>query len=164
MESMIKLPDDMFRQELLPYLTVHDIAKLDSACMNIRYRPQLLFKISGVILTGEKKKIMKPLLFKWLGMRRIYFTKMIIAVSDIDSNHSISMNDYVDQFRHTQHVEMRGPIRDDMSIFIISHCSCLLSIDIGDCYSYLHPKISDLTLHSIAEHCTGLQSLSLSYC
>ena len=32
MESMMNLPDDMFRQELLPYLTVKDIVKLDSAC------------------------------------------------------------------------------------------------------------------------------------
>ena len=27
-ESMMKLPDGMFRQELLPYLTVHDIVNL----------------------------------------------------------------------------------------------------------------------------------------
>ncbi len=38
MESMMKLPDDMFRQELLPYLTVHDIVKLDNACMSHKYR------------------------------------------------------------------------------------------------------------------------------
>jgi hypothetical protein len=34
MEWMMKLPDDMFRQELLPYLTVQDIVNLDSVCMN----------------------------------------------------------------------------------------------------------------------------------
>jgi hypothetical protein len=34
----MKLPDDMFRQELLPYLTVHDIVKLDNACMSHKYR------------------------------------------------------------------------------------------------------------------------------
>ena len=45
MESMIKLPEDMFRLELLPYLTVDDIVNLDNACMNHKYRPQLLEKI-----------------------------------------------------------------------------------------------------------------------
>ena len=54
MESMMKLPDDMFRQELLPYLTVHDIVNLDNAYMNHIYRPQLMGKISSVILMGFK--------------------------------------------------------------------------------------------------------------
>ena len=68
MESMMKLPDDMFRLELLPYLTVDDIVNLDNACMNHKYRPQLLDKISGVILLGDKDQSMKASLFKWLGM------------------------------------------------------------------------------------------------
>ena len=71
MESMMKLPNDMFKQELLPYLTVHDIGQLDSVCMNHEYRSQLLEKISGVILLGDEDKYMKASLFKWMGMRRI---------------------------------------------------------------------------------------------
>jgi hypothetical protein len=70
MESIIKLPNDM----LLPYLTVYDIVKLDNACMNHEYRPQLMEKINGVILPGDKS--MEPSLFKWLGMRRIYLMNM----------------------------------------------------------------------------------------
>ena len=164
MESMIKLPDDIFRLELLQYLTVDDIVNLDNACMNHKYRPQLMDKISGVILLGDQDTSIKASLFEWLGMRRIYLFKMLFVVSDFTLTPSSIENNYMDQFRYTQHVFMRGPIRDDMAIFIISHCPCLSSIDIGDCYSYLHPKISDLTLHSIAENSTGLQSLSLSYC
>ena len=53
MESMMKLPDEMFKQEILQYLTVDDIVKLDNACMNHKYRPQLLDKIDGVILLGD---------------------------------------------------------------------------------------------------------------
>ena len=53
MESMMKLPDDMFKQELVPYLTVDDVVKLDNACMNHIYRLQLLDKINGVILPGD---------------------------------------------------------------------------------------------------------------
>jgi hypothetical protein len=84
MESMMKLPDDMFRQELLPYLIVQDIVNLDNACMNHEYRPQLLDKINGVILLGDKEKSIKASLFKWLGMRRIYFTKMLMLGSDFN--------------------------------------------------------------------------------
>jgi len=45
----MKLPDDIFRLELIPYLTVYDIVRLDTACMNHEYRPHLLDMISGVI-------------------------------------------------------------------------------------------------------------------
>jgi F-box/leucine-rich repeat protein 2/20 len=180
MEAMIKLPDDMFRQEILQYLTVKDIVNLDNACMNHKYRPQLMDKIDGVILLGHKDTSIKASLFKWLGirrdkgtsikaslfkwlaMRRVYLRIMMIMVHNLNLTSSSIDNDYVDQFRYTQHVVMRGPIIDDMAIFIISHCPCLLSIDIID-NSRSH-QVTDHTLQSIAEHCTRLQSLSLSDC
>ena len=66
---MMKLPDDMFRLELLPYLIVQDIVNLDIACMNHKYRPQLLDKIDGVILLGDQDTSMEASLYKWLGIR-----------------------------------------------------------------------------------------------
>ena len=124
----MKLPDDMFKQELLPYLTVDDIVKLVNACMNHKYRPQLLDKIGGVILLGDKDTSMKASLFKWLGMRRIYLINMKTVVGDLNLHLSTMENYYVDQFRYTQHVFLRGAIDDDMAIFIISHCPCFLSM------------------------------------
>jgi len=166
MESMIKLPDDIFRQEILQYLTLDNIVNLDNACMNHKYRPELLEKIDGVILIGDKTKSMKASLFKWLGMRRIYLIYMNVLFKDYrfyEISSSSMKTDYDDQFRYTQHIILRGPIRDDIAIFIISHCPCLLSMDIGD-YNRPDPLVTDHTLQSIAEHCTGLQSLSLSDC
>ena len=164
MELMMNLPDDIFRLEILQYLAVHDIVNLDSACMNHKYRPQLMDKISGAILTGAKNSFMKASLFKWLVMRRIYLIKMKILVSYFDSTPAITENNFVDQFRYTQNVEMSGRIRDNMVIFIISHCPCLLSIDIGDADFFSYPEITDHTLQSMAEYCTGLQSLTLNRC
>jgi len=156
---MMKLPDDIFRQELMHFLTVHDMMRLDAACMNHQYRPQLLEKISGAILTGDKDEYMTVSLFKWLGMRRIYLIKMnlnfvILTPSSIENN-------YVDQFRHTQHVFMREDITDDIAMFIISRCPCLQSIDISNNYGLI---TTDHALQSIAEYCTGLQLLSISGC
>ena len=98
----MKLPDDMFRQHLSPYLTVYDIAKLDNACMNYKYRPQLLDKISGVILIGDKDKSMKALLFKWLGMRRIYLINMNLSFNRLPPSNI--ENNYIDQFRYTKYL------------------------------------------------------------
>jgi len=171
MESMMKLPDDMFKQELLPYLTVDDIVNLDNVCMSHEYRPQLLDKISGVILLGDKAKSMKASLFKWLGMRRIYLINMNLLYEDDDGdgddllNLVDTENNYVDQFRYTQHVISIGDLRDDMAMFIISHCPCLLSIDIGNrAFYWTSINITDHILQSIAEHCSRLQSLSLRSC
>ena len=94
------------RQELLPYLIVQDIVNLDNACMNHKHRPQLLEKISGVILIGDKDKSMKASLFKWLGMRRIYLVKTQIVVPNFYSSPSSIENDYVDKFKYTQYVVM----------------------------------------------------------
>ena len=74
----MKLPDDMSNQEILQNLTVDNIVKLDNACMNHKYRSQLLDKISGVILLGDQDEYIKASLFKWLGMRRIYLIKMLM--------------------------------------------------------------------------------------
>jgi hypothetical protein len=174
MESMMKLPDDMFRQELLPYLTVHDIVNLDNACMNHKYRTQLMEKINGVILIGDKVKPTKASLFKWLGIRRIYLIKINIFIKDYRFFSSSIKNDYVDQFRYTQHVEMRGAIRDDITMFIIPHCPCLLSLDMSTISTHctkLHSiklehcdQITDTSIISISSFCTGLKSLNLRGC
>ena len=127
---MMNLPDDMFRLDLLPYLTVDDIVKLDNAYMNHEYRHQLLEKISGVILLGDKDEYMKPSLFKWLGMRRIYLMSMNLLFEDDDYDNGDMENDYVNQFRYTHHVIFNGEyVTDDMAIFVISHCPSLLSME-----------------------------------
>jgi len=74
----MKLPDDIVRQELMHYLTVYDIVRLDIACMNHEFRPQLLEKISGVVLEGDVESI-RVSLFTWLGIRQIYWINMIFS-------------------------------------------------------------------------------------
>ena len=108
----MNLPDDIIKQELLHYLTVHDLVRLDNACMNHEYRPHLLEKISGVILIGDNDVSMKASLFKWLGMRRIYLIKMDLGFEDDNDTFLSSIeNDYVDQFRYTQHLILRSHYR-----------------------------------------------------
>ena len=70
---------------------------------------------------------MSASLFRWLGLRGIYLSSMrfiddIDDDDDVDSVPKLLQNDYVDQFRYTEHVVMRGSMRDDIAIFIISHC------------------------------------------
>ena len=77
MDKLIELPDDMFRQHLLQYMTIYDIVRLDTACMSQRYRPQLFDKIGGVILMGNKELEVKKLVLEWMIMRRYRYDASI---------------------------------------------------------------------------------------
>jgi uncharacterized protein (TIGR02145 family) len=113
--------------------------------MNYEYRPQLLEKISGVILLGDQDISIKASLYKWLGIRKIYWINMYIDFEDKNSFSSIIESDYVDQFRYTQHLRMIGPVIDDLAIFIISHCPCLLSMVVGDQEQPI-PQVTDINV------------------
>ena len=132
MKLMMKLPDDIFRHMLLPYLTLRDLGRLDNMCMNHEYRPQVLDKIRGVIIMGDgEDPCMSASLFRWLGLRGIYVCRMRFIDDDdvIDAIPILLQNDYADQFRYTQHVEMRGrSIRDASIISISTYCTGLQSL------------------------------------
>ena len=162
---MTKLPDDMFRQHFLHYLTVLDIVRLDYACLNHKYRPQLLAKIAGVILEGDSDRSMYASLFKWLGLRQIYWVNMKVCYFPVDNDYlwltSCSMqNDYVDQFRYTQHVIIQGSDTYHTLDYVIPRCHSLQSIVL----SGYHSLVKDNSLLSIAKYGTGMQSLTLTYC
>ena len=75
----MKLPDDMFKQELVPYLIVDDISKLDSACMNLRYRPELLEMLHGVRIDPYIDPCMSASLYGWLVLRGIIVGQMTVT-------------------------------------------------------------------------------------
>ena len=75
----MKLPVDMFKLEMLPYLTVHDRVRLDNAFMNHEYRPQFLEKISGGILRGDNVTYLKGVLLEWLHLRSIYLINVVLS-------------------------------------------------------------------------------------
>jgi hypothetical protein len=68
---MMKLPDDIFRHVLSPYLTLLDLGRLDDMCMNHKCRPQVLNKIRGVILMGDGEgPCMSAFLISMVGTER----------------------------------------------------------------------------------------------
>ena len=168
MMMMMKLPDDVFRHVLLPYLSLNDLGRLDDMCMNHEYRPQVLDKMRGVIIMGDGEDLcMNASLFRWLGLRGIYVCSMRFIEDSDDDDDVVDaipiillQNDYVDQFRYTQHLEMRGrSIRDASIISISTHCTGLQSLNVSRC-----TLLTDASIISISTHWTGLQSLNVSSC
>lgn len=71
---------NILRKQLLPYMTLDDIGRIDNAFINHTYRPQLLKKLKGVILFGDKDKAISLLAFEWLGRRQIYCVNMHLFI------------------------------------------------------------------------------------
>jgi len=97
MNYFMKLPNDMFQQQLLQYVTVYDIVFLDNACMNHRYRSQLLDKISGVILIGDLINALSWLFISWVGKRKIFLRNMRFnyKLHGISSRFDVGQLEYV---------------------------------------------------------------------
>ena len=77
MKYMIDIPDGVFQLHLSEYLTINDVVNLDNACLNHEYRPVLLSKIEGMVLTGEGFTMSKEISL-WVGKRKIYLKSLII--------------------------------------------------------------------------------------
>ena len=127
-------------------------------CMNHEYRPQVLYKLRGVIFMGDgEDRCMSASLFRWLGLRGIYVCSMRF-IDDSDAIPILMQNDY--EFRFTKHIQLNGgSITDAIIISISSHCNGLQSLDVSDCR-----KLTDASIISIYTHCTGLHSLNVSRC
>ena len=166
MKYLLMLPDDVFRQQMLPYLTVHDVGVLEYACVKHEYRLQLLEKISGVILIGDKDKLMSLSLFEWLYTRRVYLTNLYVEESLVAGLLDSGVNIDEDQFKYLLHLHVRQYSRHysamqlvETSIaFLIPHCKGLLSLFLENC------AIRDELFISIAPHFTRLQSLKIVWC
>ena len=192
MKYLMMLPDDVFRHQMLQYLTVHDVGILDSACMKHDYRLQLLDKISGVILLGDKDKLVSRSLFEWLHARRVYLLHMYVEESLVAGLLNSGVIIHEDQFKYLRQLHVHQYSRHysamqlvETSIaFIIPHCIGLMSLLLEQCairdellisiaphFTRLQSlkivwcyNLTDDSITSIAQHCTGLHSLSLKGC
>ena len=63
---MIDLPDDVFKHQIMTYLTLHDVVMFDSATMNHRYRNEWLDKVRNVILIGDLDDDLQLQALHWL--------------------------------------------------------------------------------------------------
>ena len=186
MTSLMNLPDDFFKQQLLQYLTVRDIARLDTACTSHQCRGGMLVKLTDVILVSDLHVSLTMPLFEWLGRRRIYLRHMRFETAFTKFERIIEYQ-YLDQCKHATHLSF-GMLFNSCSIVLIvklcgrlqsldlsfssyvascdresifQHCSStgLQALDLRHCYN-----ISDSSVQSLSKCCTGLQSLDLSRC
>jgi len=158
MDLLLNLPDDMFRQHLLQYLSIDDIVLFDNACTNHQYRSFILDKIANVIITGSKNRQMNLSLFKWIGIRKVYLINICFGREWEESvSADLLQLEYNNQLKHSKHVD--GIDVSDLTIIpLSSYCSELKSFSLLDCEG-----ISDESIISIAMHCPGLHSLDINW-
>jgi len=76
MEKIIKLPDDVFKHEILQYLTVHVFVVFDNSCLNHKFRNILKINIQGAILIGKHNEDISKYL-NWLIKNKSYKKRIL---------------------------------------------------------------------------------------
>ena len=77
MENLIGLPDDIFKQNVMYFLTLRDVNQLDNATTNHLLRPILLVAMDGSIVKGYGERRMSRWMYEWVGKRRIYILGVV---------------------------------------------------------------------------------------
>jgi len=175
MELMMRMPDDVFKHQLMQFLTIYDLSSFDKACTNYFYRNEYLEKIRNIILIGNNNKTCLSLhILPWLNERQIYLQNLYIAYEET----------YLDRLRYSLRLLKRNNekklklILPSMKFctgltisnsFVLdaylveqskslNHCCPLRSLKV------LYNWVTDSTIISMATYCTGLRSLSLQKC
>ena len=125
---IFNLPNDIFKHELLQYLTLYDIAIFDTAIINHKYRVQLLNKISKITFK-ENINIYKfniKLFYNWLKIRDIrnmFKTDKQIILMPIDKIENIfdlnicSFLNYNEQLNYFETINLNTKIHTRYELF-----------------------------------------------
>ena len=179
MDLLMSMPDDIFKYQLMQFLTIYDLASFDTACTSYFHRNEYLEKIREVILIGNNKSCLSLHILPWLNERKIYLQNLFIAYEEI----------YLDRLRYSMRLLKKNNEKklklilpsmklctgltvsnsfvldaylvdqEAQHIVLSNHYCCpLRSLKV------LYNWITDSTIISIATYCTGLRSLSLQKC
>ena len=164
MESLINVPDDVWKYQVCQYLTIDDIVSLDNACCNHEYRFKLLKMTEDTILYGDLIFSLMASTLRWLALRRIYLVSMKLDDDaypwKIDDTSVGSDSSYGEIFKHVQNIRFDSESALDASVIsVLRHCIKLQMIDLSYC-----DKITDASIAALIEYCPDLQVLELSYC
>jgi hypothetical protein len=162
MESLINIPDDVWKYQVCQYLTIDDIVSLDNACCNHEYRIKLLKMTEDIILYGDLMFSLMASTLRWLALRRIYLVCMKLDDDaypwNIDGT-TVGCS-YGEIFKHVQNIRFDcESVLDASVISVLRHCIKLQMIDLSYC-----DKITDASISALIEYCPDLQVLELSYC
>lgn len=172
----MSMPDDIFKYQLMQFLTIYDLASFDKACTNYFYRNEYLEKIREVILIGNNKSCLSLHILPWLNERKLYLQNLCIAYEEVFSdrlrfsmrllkkNNEKKLKLILPSMKLCTGLTVSNSFVLDaylveQSQSLSNHYCCpLRSLKV------LYNWITDSTITSIATCCTGLRSLSLQKC
>lgn len=171
MNHLLSLPDDVFKQQVLQYLTLEEIRLLDNSFMSHKYRPQFLDKLSDIILLGNEiiECILNKTILNWLYKRKIYLKYAKVSGEVLRDDDIL---DIYQIFRYCEFFVIYGVYTIDLTITgkVISYCKLLKDLKlsfykaVSHHEQYKHVVDTSLNLNDILPHCLELHSLDLSGC
>lgn len=190
-DLLLNLPDDIFQQHLLHYLSLKDIVNIDKICLNKQYRVLLLNKIKYAKLKGDIEHRSSYQYVKWLNIRKIYIHE-ICLVHNFIQWFPIIMNDYdnendnFQQFKYITHCKFTHSCVDDKNfILFLNQCPNLSNLDLFSSNKITSNSVINIknifknlttvsfygsiiidnnTIIQITKYCSKLLSLNLACC
>lgn len=153
MEYLINLPDALFKQHLMRYLTIKDVAMLDNACSSNLYRHLLLDRISNGILVGDISDEESLTLdrLQWLQEKRIYLENLFIA----------RIVEATDKDKETYRPNQLNWIRANASKTVLASLTkYCMGLRIADNFIF---EAFSRTLSTSSLKCCDLQSLTIDF-
>ena len=179
---LLAIPDDIFQQHIMQYLTFNDMAQLDNAIVNDSYRYQYFKKISHCCLLLNNNALNVFMIknksqLDWLYERKIFLKCMIFSSEMLFKKSEILKVNQIFQHCEDLTIDYMNKKDSDIISLIVSYCKELkhfkLNIDNMDNFSHHCKELQSLDLNSrnitdtnlifLAKNCTDLKTLHLSY-
>ena len=182
MNFLIKLPNDIFKHEIMQYLTVYDIVNVDNSILNRKFRNIYLNIMKGMIIISKNYE--NQLLFlEWVIKKEMYI-RNIYLVSSYELEPSSLFLNYISSFKFVQNLHIDNGFKnrcwksnghyyrtiydnycvgvcfDSTKLFFNNKdWTALMSLQIYDCQWIEDKHVQDITVN-----CSNLLYLTICNC
>lgn len=160
MNSFFSIPDDVFKQIFISYLSISELVLLDyTIIVNNKCYLYFLEKVNGLIISDIYQDI-SYLTLKWLLRRNIYLRNMKFDKNIID----FELISSIKTLKHIKHLSLIDCefITDDTIISIATSLNNLTKLDLYQTSWLCISNITDLSIITISQHCKYLISLNIT--
>lgn len=154
-QLFFSVPDELFRDRMLPFFRLADLVHLDEATANKELRIKLHEKLFASSFQDCGDLEIEVDSFRWMKQRNIYLRSMTFCREVVECD----LKPTKSQFRMTTTLKLRDcvGISDDFLISIAESCTNLITLDLAGCLN-----ITGSGLVALSEHAKRLQCLDIS--
>ena len=118
MSKLLFLPNDIYRHEIMEYLTIYDIVNLDNSLLNHELRNMYVNMIKGLIIIS-KNYVNNAIYLEWIIKKEMYMKNIFLSNTNFLQSSSLFMN-YNNSLKYVKNLHIENGI--------VSRCKMLCGI------------------------------------